>query len=230
MTSTLGFRSAVIAGVAAIAFSVTALFGAGALNILPLPWDPVIPDGASFVLALAFMVMMACIHHEAAPEDSVWSLIGLAFAILYVADVTIVYVTIITFTTPSLVRAAGGAVAVAPFVFDANGSFMSAVDGLGYFFQSMATLLAAFAFVGMGSRWLRRAFVVNGIIGFAVLLAYMPLVVPSPFYQVFEGLAAPWIVTLPLACFLAARHFRRAAPSDAPDATPQARIATARPL
>ena len=230
MRNTLGFRSAVLAGVAAIAFSVTGLFGAGVLNVLPLPWDPVIPDGASFVLALAFMVMMACIHHEAAPEDSVWSLVGLAFAILYVADVTIVYMTIITFTSPALVRGAGGAVPVAPFVFDANGSFMSAVDGLGYFFQSMATLFAAFAFVGMGSRWLRRAFVLNGIVGFPVLLAYMPLVIPTPFYQVFEGLAAPWIATLPVACFLAARHFRRLAPIDAADATPRVRVATARPL
>jgi len=76
-------------------------------------------------------------------------------------------------TSPALLRGAGGAVLVVPFVLDADSSFMSAVDGLGYFIQSIATLFAAFAF--------------------AVLLAYMPVVVPSPFYQVFEGLAAPWI-------------------------------------
>jgi hypothetical protein len=82
----------------------------------------------------------------------------------------------------------------------------------------------------MGSRWLRRAFVLNGIVGFAVLIAYMPLVIPTPFYQVFEGLAAPWIVTLPVACFLAARRFRRLAPIDAADATPRVRVPIARPL
>ena len=228
MRNALGFRSAVIAGAAAIIFSGTGLFGAGVLNVLPLPWDPVIPDAASFVLALAFMVMLACIHHGSAPERSVWSLIGLAFAILYVADVTIVYMTTITFATPALVRGVGGTTAVAPFVWDSNGSFMSAVDGLGYFFQSMATLFAASAFAGLSSRWLRRVFVINGVVGFAVLLAYMPLVIPTPFYQVFEGLAAPWIVTLPAACFLAARHFRRDAPSDAPVVAKPVLVATAR--
>jgi len=227
MTTTLGFRSAVIAGVAAIIFSGTGLFGAGVLNVLPLPWDPVIPDAASFVLALAFMVMLACLHHEAAPDKSVWTLIGLAFAILYVADVTIVYMTTITFATPSLVRGTGASAAVAPFVWNSGGSFMSAVDGLGYFFQSMATLFAAFAFAAGTSRWLRRVFVLNGIIGFAVLLAYMPLVIPSALYQVFEGLAAPWIVTLPAACLLAARHFRRVARSGAVDAIPLSRVAKA---
>lgn len=228
MRNTLGFRAAMTAGVAAIVFSVTGLFGAGVLNVLPLPWDPVIPDAASFVLALAFLVMLACIHHEAGPDASLWSLIALTFAILYVADVTIVYMTTITFATPSLVRGAGGAAAVAPFVWDSGGSFMSAVDGLGYFFQSMATLFAAFAFAGTSSRWLRRSFLLNGIVGFPVLLAYMPLVVPSPLYQLFEGLAAPWIVTLPLACFLVARHFRQPAPREVLEVARQTRVATPR--
>jgi len=200
----LGFRAALIAASGGIAFTVTGLL---ALAGLPRsPWDPVIPDGASFVMALAFVVLMACIHEAAPPSERIWSLVALAISILYAAMVSIVYMTVITFVTPALER--GSQLQVAPFVFDLNGSFMQAVDGVGYFFQCLATLFAAPVFAALGHSWIRRAFVANGIAGFFVLLAYMPLVIPAPLYQVIMPLGGLWIVTYPAATLLAASYFR----------------------
>ena len=41
--------------------------------------------GASLLLAVSFVVLMASIHSYAPPEKKVWSQIGLSFAILYAA-------------------------------------------------------------------------------------------------------------------------------------------------
>jgi len=220
--SALGRWSALIAAASSLAFTVTGVLGL--VGALRSPWNPVIPDAASFILAISFVVMMACLYESAPREARAWALSGLAIAILYAAAVSIVYMTIITFVTPSLER--GGSALAAPFVFDVNGSFMQAVDGLGYFFQCLATLLAAPMFAAVAQRWLRRAFVANGVVGFFVLFSYMPLVFPSPLYPVIEGVAALWILTLPAAALLSAQYFRAAA--SAPSSA-QAVVSAVRP-
>ena len=61
----LGFWSAVLTASFSITFSVSGLLGL--LKITAFPWDPVVPDGASLLLAIAFVVMMVSIH-AAAPR------------------------------------------------------------------------------------------------------------------------------------------------------------------
>lgn len=168
-----------------------------------------IPDGASLVLAVAFVVMMVCVHQRTPPDRSLWSQLGVAFALLYAGLVSIVYIVTITVVVPYVMR--GQTDKVAPFIFDANGSFMSAVDGLGYAFMSRATWFAAPVFAAQGpEKWLRRVFLINGVWSIIILLAYMPLVIPAPYYQVIEGLSAVWIFSLPTLAILVALHFRQA--------------------
>lgn len=49
----LGFWSALLAGIFSIGFTVTGILSLA--GILVLPWDPVLPDGFSFLLALSFV-------------------------------------------------------------------------------------------------------------------------------------------------------------------------------
>jgi hypothetical protein len=210
----VGFWSATSTALCSIAFSVTRLLALSGL--LHFPLDPVLPDGVSFFLALSFVIMMASIHRAAVPSNSdtgpdrsIWSQVGLAFATMYAGLVLIVYMVIITVVVPYTVR--GQAAQVAPFAFDLNGSFMQAVDGLGYFLMCLATWFAAPVFAGPGiERWLRRFFALNGAVGIAVLLAYMPLVIPAPYYQAVEAVAGIWILSLPACAVLTALYFRRA--------------------
>jgi len=205
----LGFWSGVIAAAASVTFTVTALLHLAGL--LDPPWNPDIPDGASFVLAVSFVVLMACIFEAAPASLRIWGLIGLAFAVMYAADVTQVYMTLITFVTPAQQSGSVGTLNAGPFVWSDHGSYVQAIDGLGYFLMSLATWFAAPVFVADSQRWVRRWFIANGVVGIPVLLAYMPLVIPQPLYGLTQALAAPWIVTLPVEAWLAARDFPRRA-------------------
>jgi hypothetical protein len=152
---------------------------------------------------------MACIFEAAPASLRIWGLIGLAFAVMYAADVTQVYMTLITFVTPAQQSGSVGTLNAGPFVWSDHGSYVQAIDGLGYFLMSLATWFAAPAFAADSQRWVRRWFIANGVVGIPVLLAYMPLVIPQPVYGLTQALAAPWIVTLPVAAWLAARDFWR---------------------
>lgn len=206
--SRLGFWSAVLTALFSTTFSISGLLGMS--GILTYPWDPIIPDGASLLLAVAFLVMMICIHRTTPVQKMHWSQIGVALATIYAALVSIVYFVICTVVVPLTMR--GEVDKVAVFQFDQAGSFMQAVDGLGYFFMSLATWFAAPAFARTGQeRWLRRLFTANGMLGIAILLAYMPLVIPQPYALVFYAFGVGWIFSVPACAVAAALHFRRAA-------------------
>lgn len=71
----------------------------------------------------------------------------------------------------------------------------------------LATFTAAFALGRTGQdRWLRRAFLINGVLGVPILLSYMPLVVA--WSQNLMPLNALWIATVPACGVLAALRFR----------------------
>jgi hypothetical protein len=202
----LGFWSALLAGIFSIGFTLTGILSL--VGVLVLPWDPVLPDGFSFLLALSFVIMMVSIHYRSVEDKKIWSHIGIVFAVLYAAMVSIVYLVVIIYVTPKLLT--GHAEEVAPFRFLTDGSFMQVLDGAGYFFMSLSTLFAAPVFSGTRLENLtRRAFITNGVLSVPILLSYSPLVIPAFIYPVFLGLAALWIFTTPLSTFLAALCFRR---------------------
>jgi hypothetical protein len=82
----LGFWSAVLTAVFSVLFVVGSTLGTAGL-LLP-PWDVVIAVGAS-LLAPSFVVMMMSVHYAAPAEKKIWSQIGMTFAVLYAALVSI---------------------------------------------------------------------------------------------------------------------------------------------
>jgi hypothetical protein len=120
----------------------------------------VIPVGASLLLAPSFVVMMVSIHYAAPEEKKIWSHIGITFAVLYAALVSIVYVTWLFVVEPHVLRGQAEQVALLSF---APGSFMQMVDGLGYTFMGIATLFAAPVFAGKRvEQWICWLCLLNG--------------------------------------------------------------------
>jgi hypothetical protein len=91
---------------------------------------------------------------------------------------------------------------------DTFGTFLQAVDGLGYLFLGLATLAVAPVFTGGGvGRWVRRSFVANGVVTVPVFLTYF--VDPG-----FLPLAGLWVVVVPVSTLLVAVYFRRRSHAD----------------
>ena len=190
----LGFWSAVLTAVFSILFTVGVLVG----GILPRPWDVVIPIGASLLLAPSFVVMMVSVHYAAPAEKKIWSHIGITFAVLYAALVSMVYVTWLFVVEPHVLR--GEANQVALLIF-APGSLLQMVDGLGYTFMGVATFFAAPVFAGKRlDKWIRWLCLLYGLGALMVFLSYVFYIIP---------LGAGWFIFPPLAILLAV-YFRRA--------------------
>jgi hypothetical protein len=193
----LGFWSAVLTGVFTILFLVG--FIVVTMGLLPPPWDIVLAIGASLLLAPSFVVMMVSVHYAAPDQKKIWSHIGIAFAILYAALISIVYVTWLFVVEPHVLR--GQANQVALLIF-APGSFMQMVDGLGYTFMGVALFFAAPVFAGKRlDTWIRWLCLLSGPGAVLVFLSYVFYIIP---------LGVPeWIIT-PVLAILLAVYFRRA--------------------
>jgi hypothetical protein len=194
----VGFWSAVAAAVFSAGYSVAQLLALA--RLLPFPWDQILIFAPSLLLAPAFVLLLVCIH-EAAPADRrLWSHAGLAFASLYAALVSIVYIVQLFVVIPQTLRGQGAAVAIFAV---SDGAVMTAIDALGYGVMSLAMLLAASAIVGDGTieRWIRRLFVAQGLLALPTVLAF--------FQPLLLILGIGWMVTVPGSTALLAVFFRR---------------------
>lgn len=196
----LGFWSALLAAVNATAFSVAALLEL--LDAIPQLLGVRLIYASSLILAVTVVVMMSSIHHTVSGDQRVWSFTGVTFAVLYASQVSIMYIVQLFVYLPKAQR---GALSESETVLlaDTFGTFLQAVDGLGYLFLGLATLAVAPVFTGGGlARWIRRLFVANGVVTIPVFLTYF--VDPG-----FLPLAGLWVVAVPVSTFLVAVHFRR---------------------
>jgi hypothetical protein len=138
-----------------------------------------------------------------APERRVWSLAVLTLAILYAADVSLVYVIQLGAVIPNDLHGRGGETAFAACCAAHRPATM--IDLLGYTYMSASTLLLAPAFPGGGRRrWLRWALIANGVLG--------PMIFGQIVWPWLIYLATPWIVVFPAAMILLALVLARPDP------------------
>jgi len=198
LISRLGFWSAVLTFVFGVGFIVAQFFQFA--GIPAAPWHLITLTFPSFLLAPSFVILMISVYHYAAAERKIWGHIAIAFAIMYATLNSAVYFVQMTVVVPSTLNGAGGAAA---FITLSIGTFIYAFDVLGYSFMGLATLFAAFVFVGGAiERWTRWALLANGLITTPGLLLQQQI--PAAFY-----LGAVWIITFPLATALLAVLFKR---------------------
>jgi hypothetical protein len=101
-TARLGFSAAVLAASASLLFlvaSVPVLLGAVAA-----PWDNVLTLVPSLVLAPALLALLVCVHDTAPRDRKVWSHLAVAFAAVYMALVSVVYVVELAVVEPLIMR------------------------------------------------------------------------------------------------------------------------------
>lgn len=119
---------------------------------------------------------------------------------VYAVLVSIVYFVELTVVIPHLLR--GECDKVAAFILVPDGSFMYALDVLGYGFMSLATLFAAPVTTGDKlDRRIRWALMANGLLA--------PVIPLRMVFPVLIFVAALWIVTFPLSTVMLAVLFRR---------------------
>lgn len=99
-----------------------------------------------FLLALMFVVLMACIHSYAADDRKIFSQIALSFALVYAAVITTDYFMQFAVVIPSLLK--GETAGLSLFTqYNPHGIFI-ALEGLGYLMMSAALVSAAPVFYG----------------------------------------------------------------------------------
>jgi hypothetical protein len=183
----LGFWSAVVMVTTYLIFLVG---GVGALSgTLKAPWDAYVPYGASILIAPAFVLLIISVHASAPEAQRVWSQAALAFAILYAAFVSIVYVTWLFVVEPHILAHTESQVAL---LGTPAGSFLELVDGLGYTYMGLAACLTAPIFSGGRlAAWTRGVAIANGPAALLILGSYVsrwiPLGVPGTLLMLVYG-------------------------------------------
>jgi hypothetical protein len=199
-TARLGFWSAVLAASASLVFLVAS--GPVLVGAVAPPWDNILTLVPSLVLAPALLALLVCVHHTARSDRKAWSHLAVAFAGVYTALVSVVYVVELAVVEPLIVR---GNAARAGLLTIEPGGVLNAIDGLGYAFLGLALLFAAPVFAGEGlDRLIRWLLFANGVAVVPILLTYFV-------DRAFLLIAGPlWGLAVPAVAVLLAVSFRRA--------------------
>ena len=183
--SRLGFWSAVLTTVTAAAFlavgiatparsgpfctgssCITYPYATGLAPFIPADYIWLYPG---FLLALEFVVLMACIHYYASDDKKVFSQIGLSFASICAAVITIDYFIQFVVVEPSI--RSGETAGLSLFTqYNPHGIFI-ALEGLGYLMMSVALFFVAVVFEGGRlERTVRWLFIASFVLAAAFLL------------------------------------------------------------
>jgi hypothetical protein len=188
-TSRLGFWSAALtAVVAAVTFAVggatparsgpfctgasciTFPYTSGIASFVPADYVWLYPG---FLLALVFVLLMACIHKYASDDRKVFSQIGLSFALIYAAVIAIDYFVQIVVVEPSILH--GETAGLSLFTqYNPHGIFIG-LEVLGYLMMSIAFLFTAVVFVGGRIEHALRWLFVAGFVAAVGALASLSL-------------------------------------------------------
>jgi hypothetical protein len=125
----------------------------------------------ALLLTPLFVICMACIHHHAASERKLFSLIGLAFAVMSAGLITLDYFIQLTVIQPSLINGESAGLTLIS-QYNPHGLFI-ALEALGYLLLGLAFGFAGLAFAGRdwAERWLRRIFSAGCVLAVGGLIA-----------------------------------------------------------
>ena len=205
-----GFWSAVLAAGLAIAFAILAVafpapewhgIQAYAEAFRPVQMASFIPAA---LLSLAVVVVMVSLHYAVPEEGRIYTLLAVVLTVMYATFVCFNYYLQLFVVRLNLL--AGQLEGLALLAMPNFHSAFFALEAIGYFFASLATLAAAPVFSGGRLEgWIRGLFILNGAIGvFGIIVA--------PFDRPFLILATLglWVVYFPIAMILVALYFRNA--------------------
>jgi hypothetical protein len=202
-----GMGAALAAATCSIAYDIAQIWewlgllgSAGGPNSTSTPLGIVLLLIPSLLLGPAHVAMIAALHLVVAETRKVYSLIALAFAIVYATLTGLVYFVQITFVGPRL--AAGDMAGIELLRFVPYQSFLFAIDLYGYSLMCASALFAGLALRhrtdATAARWL--------LIATGLLIPGLALQMQLPWLI---WLGACWAVTYPAAAVLLYRLFKR---------------------
>jgi hypothetical protein len=157
----------------------------------------------SLLLALTFIVLMACIYRWAPEDKKIWSLIGLSLAIVYSAMASINYNIQAVAVSKSL--ASGETMGIAMLLPDRPDSVFEALAN-SYVYMALAMVSSGFAFSGSRLKgWIRWIFL-------AQILTAVGQVGWSMFglnATIFYATSLVWVVGAPVSFILLAVLFKQ---------------------
>jgi hypothetical protein len=162
------------------------------------------------LLTPTFVVLMACIHAYAPEPKKIYSRIGLSFALIYAAVISVDYFLQLTVVVPSLQAGETDGLSLLT-QYDPHGLFI-AMEALGYLMLTVALLFAAPVFaVGRVDRAIRGLFTLSFVLAVAAFVGFAVLGHDLVAFEV-TVLMLNWIVLIASGVLLGV-VFRRAGQS-----------------
>ena len=151
----------------------------------------------ALLLTPLFVICMACIHQRAASEKKVFSLIGLAFAMMSAALITLDYFIQLTVIQPSVINGETAGLTLIS-QYNPHGIFI-ALEALGYLLMGVAFAFAGLVFAGRDrfERALRWVFSTGSVLAVGGLIA-LALAYGNRLEYRFEvlGILVDWLVLI----------------------------------
>ena len=196
-----GFWSGIIASAATIAFVAVQLLQVTGNLLFPL--DEILIYGISLCIVIPFLIQMLSLHYAAAHKKKFWSHGALIFTIIYAVFVTTNYVVQLATVIPMKLNGAGDKVLI---LEQTPHSLFWDLDGIGYFFMGLATLMAVPVFEKHGfEKWVRISFLANALVTPLIMFVYFY----RPYSERLLFIAFPWAITAPLAMLMLALLFKK---------------------
>jgi len=160
MNTKLGFWAAIILTICVILFAVFMV---------------TVNDNFSYficiILSWAYLILACCYFEKSEEDKKIFALVGVAFAIVYVVIIDIVYFTQLTTISHGL--ASNDVLNVLSYAI--LGSWMFNLDLFGYGMLALSTLFISFSIKpeNKGDKWLKYLMMVHGV--FAISCVIMPM-------------------------------------------------------
>jgi hypothetical protein len=203
-----GFWSALVALAGAVGYIVSVPLQT--FNVVGPLQDSVIAFASSLIIPTPFLLAMLALHHVVPTEKRFWTHAAVLLAVVYTTYNTLNYVVQLVTVIPAgyswTFEDQQGTIGPLSLLNQTPHSLFWDVDGLGYIFLNLATLLAVPALEKHGAqRWVRSFFLANALITPLFAITYF-----SPTYSVpvlmLGGI--PWAITVP-GCLLSLALFLR---------------------
>jgi hypothetical protein len=203
-----GFWSALVALAGAVGYIVSVPLQT--FNVVGPLQDSVIAFASSLIIPTPFLLAMLALHHLVPTEKKFWTHAAVLLAVVYTTYNTLNYVVQLVTVIPAgyswTFEDQQGTIGSLSLLNQTPHSLFWDVDGLGYIFLNLATLLAVPALEKHGAqRWVRSFFLANALITPLFAITYF-----SPTYSVpvlmLGGI--PWAITVP-GCLLSLALFLR---------------------
>ena len=204
----VGFWGAILAFIGTVGYDISVPLQV--FNLVTPLQDATIAYAFSLIIATPFLLTMVALHYTVPENKRFWTSAAMVLAVIYTTYVSINYIVQLTTVIPAgyswTLANQQGTQGPLSLLNQTPHSLFWDLDGSGYIFMGLATLLAFPAFEKKGlEKWVRLFFLVNGLI--------TPLIAVVYFYPTFSAgllvLGLPqWVVTLPVSMLLLALFFK----------------------